>query len=674
MEPPTTFLHPAIPLWLHYVRQLPLPALKDFATNNILPPLSLATDYIESLDDASQTIALRASILVFIASNKGIVPRRFQLESVNALVQGRDCVVDSGTGSGKTLCQIIPNLLYPDTTSITISPLKRLQILQASEFTEWGIRTVCINEDTPRDAELWQNIKNGHFQHLIVQPEQLGMHQGHLPRLAGLLNNSTFAKTISRVHVDEAHNHHAAGLPHYGIPPFRPAWGHLDEFRLRLPSSTPFQLLSGSFPPHVKTAVIEHLNFDPKTFVSLKLSSNRPNLVYATHRIVGGLSDFRNLDFLLAPPFKFKCIIFHDNTQQSADAALYQRKKLPPHLSKLGIIRHYHGGMSKDYLTAVFDDFANENGACKLLHATEGVSTGLHVSDIDAVVDYGVPQKQSTSIQRAGRCGRRGQHAVYVLMAEPWAYTASLDAVVTDSTDPDRPVAGHIKEYLADNSSIALSVDKWCCDQLHLDNPALQFDKRSFFPGRFIYQDDKGDIYAGDVDEPDRIHLNPPKQRKRKTNGVPNRKVANRAPLQALLRAWLSQAHASDQLRAVRPASWILNRNGIKALSTVHPDRMHTIEHVTAALEETPEWSAEWGAGVLSVITHFDAELRGMEAEPPALAAPNRRRTVPKENRQTGGDADWEPPQKKARMEVLSESSIPTNVRRSTRLGAAKKV
>jgi hypothetical protein len=97
--------------------------------------------------------------------------------------------------------------------------------------------------------------------------------------------------------------------------------------------------------------------------------------VYATHRIVGSLSDFRNLDFLIAEPFTLKCLIFHDNTQQCSDAALYHESKLPQHLSKSGFVRHYHSGMSKDYLTQVFDDFSNENGECKLLHATEGVST-----------------------------------------------------------------------------------------------------------------------------------------------------------------------------------------------------------------------------------------------------------------------------------------------------------
>jgi hypothetical protein len=210
-----------------------------------------------------------------------------------------------------------------------------------------------------------------------VQPEQLKSFKGHLPRLARLLHIPQFVKSIARVHVDEAHFHFTAGLPHYGLPAFRPSWGALNELRIRLPKGVPVQALSATLPPHIKSAIIEHLNFDPNTFISLKLSCNRPNIVYATHRIVGTLSDFRNLDFLISIPFTplLKVLVFHDDTQQTADATAYLDKRLPVELRNKGIVRHYHGGMSKAYLTQVFDDFSNDNGVCRILNGTEGIST-----------------------------------------------------------------------------------------------------------------------------------------------------------------------------------------------------------------------------------------------------------------------------------------------------------
>jgi superfamily II DNA helicase RecQ len=227
------------------------------------------------------------------------------------------------------------------------------------------------------DAQTLQQIRDGYFQHLIVQPEQLGSFHGHMPRLARLLTSIQFARKIARVHIDEIHFLYIAGLPHYGLPAFRPAWGGLNELRLRLPKGTPVQAHSGTLPPHIKSAVIEHLNFNPSTFLSLKLSTNRPNIVYVTHRIVGSLSDFRNLDFLISNPFThiIKTVVYHDDTQQCADAVAFNERRLPPELRNTGLIRHYHGGMSKAYLQHVFDDFSNPKGTCKILHTTEGAST-----------------------------------------------------------------------------------------------------------------------------------------------------------------------------------------------------------------------------------------------------------------------------------------------------------
>ncbi|KAG1828315.1 hypothetical protein F4604DRAFT_1640580 [Suillus subluteus] len=78
-----------------------------------------------------------------------IVPRVFQLEAILATLNGRDSIITAGTGCGKTLCLIIPNLLRPDTISVTISPLKRLQITQVNACMKYGISTISINEDTP---------------------------------------------------------------------------------------------------------------------------------------------------------------------------------------------------------------------------------------------------------------------------------------------------------------------------------------------------------------------------------------------------------------------------------------------------------------------------------------------------------------------------------------------
>ncbi|KAF9218744.1 hypothetical protein BS17DRAFT_668501, partial [Gyrodon lividus] len=114
-------------------------------------------------------------------------PRAFQVEASLAILSGRDTLITAGTGSGKTLCLLIPMLLRPKSMSITILPLKRLQMMQVQECEKYNIRTIAINEDTPNDPGLWECFVCGYYQHLIVSPEQLGMFNGHLPRLARLI-------------------------------------------------------------------------------------------------------------------------------------------------------------------------------------------------------------------------------------------------------------------------------------------------------------------------------------------------------------------------------------------------------------------------------------------------------------------------------------------------------
>lgn len=138
----------------------------------VIPPDRLPTDYLQSLLCEDLVLCLRACLLVYTITRAKFIPRDFQLEASLETVRGRDSVIIAGTGSGKTLCILIPLLLDPVSISITISPLKRLQMMQVclysasklsqiysvqvKDFVACGIRTLAINEDTPHSAEIWK--------------------------------------------------------------------------------------------------------------------------------------------------------------------------------------------------------------------------------------------------------------------------------------------------------------------------------------------------------------------------------------------------------------------------------------------------------------------------------------------------------------------------------------
>jgi ATP-dependent helicase YprA (DUF1998 family) len=92
-----------------------------------------STQFLEPLNDEQKTDVLRGCLLVFILSHGKAVPRDFQLQACLGPLEGRDTILCSGTGSGKTLVLILLLLLRPSDVSLLIVPLKRLQLAQVSQ-------------------------------------------------------------------------------------------------------------------------------------------------------------------------------------------------------------------------------------------------------------------------------------------------------------------------------------------------------------------------------------------------------------------------------------------------------------------------------------------------------------------------------------------------------------
>ncbi|KII90888.1 hypothetical protein PLICRDRAFT_158307 [Plicaturopsis crispa FD-325 SS-3] len=337
-------------------------------------------ELLKTLSPQQQNDCWRACLLVHAVTDRKLVPRTFQLEAAMPTLRNEDSVVIAGTGSGKTLIAAIPCLLHPEAISFIVSPLKRLQSAQVNDYARLGVRAIAINGDTPRDDALWKNIREGMYSLLIISPEQLFMHDGHLPRMAHLLSDQRFVSLVKRVHVDEAHTIYTAGISKHGEPAYRPAWGQIGNLRVLLQKGTPFQLLSASLTDHTLRIVKEKTLMHQQCF-TVRTSTNRPNITYATVPLVGGASNLSNLDFLVPENYTEsmgqikKTVVFHDSRPQSSDVSSYLDARLSKELRDSGIVMHYHSGMSPTYLNKLFADFASPTGRCRILCATSGAST-----------------------------------------------------------------------------------------------------------------------------------------------------------------------------------------------------------------------------------------------------------------------------------------------------------
>ncbi|KAJ7495742.1 P-loop containing nucleoside triphosphate hydrolase protein [Mycena galericulata] len=603
-------LHPYfLAVLLSVIRKLEDDDAIRYAKMLILPSRVPSQSFLLSLSPKDCTNALRACLIVYSLSRGKMVPHQGQLESSLASMSGRDSWVIARTGYGKTLCIAIPLLLQPKTITMTISPLKRPQKMQVYFIRKYGIETIAINEDTPNAPELWKRIENGDIPHLIVQPEQFRLNHGHLPRMARLLDNRTFVSKVTRVCVDEAHNIRTVGTAINGRPPFRLAWGALGELRARLSKNTSWQALSAMMPGFIYRSIHQSLGFSSDA-LAVRVSINRSNLIYATHRIIDGRHNMRNLECIVPQPFHPpmrlpKLVIFHGEKSETCTFAQYLNSRLPPALQKPGICAHYHSDMSPEYLEQTYNSFASLDGA------------GLDVPEIDGVINYGLPEKVTMRFQWEGRAGRSTTRDAFALtMIEPWVFEMDLSTAVDDKDGPDRPllIEGLKKKnprkqerigtasvrlarcdgckrlayakFFEDDADEALEFTcLWCCDG-HQGN--------GFSLSKLLL----GPIYEG-------TEIRAPTKRKR----TQYRPVKQRPELVELLTNWVTEVHQTDELRFLRPPSFILDGPALKTLSMAPSSLIVSSGSVTSLLDQSMEWDTMYAQPIFKIIQAYDHQL-----------------------------------------------------------------
>lgn len=84
------------------------------------------SDFMAKLNSSEHNIVHKSCMLLSTVTNGKKIPREFQLDALLALSAGQDCLIDAGTGSGKTLCMVLPVLLDPAAVSFVVLSLKRL--------------------------------------------------------------------------------------------------------------------------------------------------------------------------------------------------------------------------------------------------------------------------------------------------------------------------------------------------------------------------------------------------------------------------------------------------------------------------------------------------------------------------------------------------------------------
>ena len=303
--------------------------------------------------------------------------RTLQLETVQAVLTGRDCLTVLPTGGGKSLTYQLPATLMQGTT-VVISPLIALMKDQVDALNRKGVPATYLASSLSeaQSTTAWRGIHAGEYKLIYIAPERARASRNLLEK-------------ADLVVVDEAHC-----VSQWGHD-FRPDYLLLGDLLSGI--TAPRLALTATATPKVREEIAKVLLRDPLVQVG---SFDRRNLTFSAHTVTKA----QKLEALhgLRAAHPGSCIVYCATRKSTEEVAQF-----------LGV-EAYHAGLPDKQRSAVQDRFLSGQTEC--LVATVAFGMGIDKPDVRLVVHYAMPSTLEAYYQEAGRAGRDGGEAHAALL------------------------------------------------------------------------------------------------------------------------------------------------------------------------------------------------------------------------------------------------------------------
>ncbi|XP_022937723.1 ATP-dependent DNA helicase Q-like 3 isoform X1 [Cucurbita moschata] len=309
-----------------------------------------------------------------------------QLETIKAVLSGKDCFCLMPTGGGKSVCYQIPALATKGIV-LVVCPLIALMENQVMALKEKGISAEYLSstQSIQDKKKIHEDLDSGKpaLRLLYVTPELIAT-PGFMAKLMKIYSRGL----LSLIAIDEAHCISTWGHD------FRPGYRKLSSLRSRLPN-VPILALTATAAPKVQKDVIASLGLqNPLVLMS---SFNRPNIYYEV-RYKDLLDDpLADLSKQLKASGDVCGIIY------CLERALCDQ--LSVYLGKYGIsCAAYHAGLKNELRKSVLEDWLSSK--IQVVVATVAFGMGIDRKDVRVVCHFNIPKSMEAFYQESGRAGR----------------------------------------------------------------------------------------------------------------------------------------------------------------------------------------------------------------------------------------------------------------------------
>lgn len=413
-----------------------------------------------------------------------------QSQAIPVILEGKDIIGQSQTGTGKTAAFGIPLLerINPEDRrlqALILCPTRELAIQVSEEFRKLlkykdNIRVLPIYGGQPIDRQI-AALRKG-TQVVIGTP---GRVMDHMRR------RTIKAETVQMMVLDEADEMLDMG--------FRE---DIETILVKIPEEHQTLLFSATLSPEILD-ITKRFQKNPEFIKIVRKELTVPNI----EQYYFDVKEKTKLDALcrIIDVYDPKLAMVFCNTKKRVD-------DLVEMLQGRGYFAEgLHGDLKQAQRDKVMQKF--RNGTIEILVATDVAARGIDVDDIDVVFNYDVPQDEEYYVHRIGRTGRAGKAGkafTFCIGKEIYKLRDIMRYTKTKIQQQKLPTLSDVEEM---KTNIYLEKIKGIIEEghltkyIHLVDRLMEEDYTSIDIAAALLKDHLSDVNADDIDALDDINL-----------------------------------------------------------------------------------------------------------------------------------------------------------------------